>query len=311
MTPGPGITRVSVFGDSFVYCTEVQDSDSWPAQIEQMFPDIEVLNYGVPAYGPDQAYLRFATEGAELSPHIVILGVSPVSLDRSVSVYRGFLLHGEDPRFSTKPRFILGEDGELQLRLNPLRALADAMRFITRPGDIVELGQYDYWYEPAIFENPLYDYSTTARLAAHAWIMVNKRFLDPNRTLSGSRQYAVFNASSDAFRIVARLIEKFAAEARSNGAVPAVLILPDEHSLARTQRDKPGICSPLVEHCRNAGVRCWDLSEAFRAGGADRRIRDWFSGRHYSSSGNKIIASWLGRALRDTAAAESLAVSQR
>src|SRR5262249_47022611 len=54
-TPPSGLLRIAAFGDSFVYGSEVDGKEAWPAVLEQN-RRIEVLNYGVPGYGTDQAY---------------------------------------------------------------------------------------------------------------------------------------------------------------------------------------------------------------------------------------------------------------
>src|SRR5262249_42937310 len=88
-TPAPGVLRVAAFGDSLVYGACVTNVDSWPAILEQTFPDIEVLNYGVLGYGLDQAYLRYQAEGHCLAPEVVLLGCTR-TIGRCVNVYTPF-----------------------------------------------------------------------------------------------------------------------------------------------------------------------------------------------------------------------------
>ena len=298
--PEEGIIRVAAFGDSFLYCTEVSDDDAWPLLMEQMFPELEVLNYGVPAYGPGQAYLRFRAEGKLLSPQVVLFCISPVSLDRSVNVYRGFLTNWESPRFGTKPRFRLDERGQLVLTANPLQTLADATKYLAHPEDIVELGQNDYWYDAAMFQNPLYNYSAAIRLGTSVWIRYNRRFHDPDRPLMGPRNQAVFNTSSSAFRIVTKVLERLAFECEESGAIPVIVILPDRYSVRRTQQELSGICDPLVLFCTRIGIRSFDISVAFKAAGAMDPVDVWFATSHYSPRGNRIVASYLGEQIMST-----------
>jgi len=290
-------TRIAVFGDSFVYCTEVSDENAWPALIEASFPHLEVLNYGVPAYGPDQAYLRFHDEAADLSPAVVIMGISPVSLDRSVSVYRSFITHWQSTAFATKPRFVLGSDNELILMPNPLAAVADARKYLGQPAAINDLGKYDYWYEPAIFANPLYDYSMTVRMLTHLWIKVKTRYLDPDRPLVGPAKRGAFNQRCTAFKIVTKLVEAFIAECKRFGAAPVVVMLPDRYSLQRSLRGVVTPYAPMVEWCEQHGLCCLDAANAFPPGDA-AQLNDWFMpGSHYSPAGNRFIAAWLGQQL--------------
>ena len=64
----PGVTRIAAFGDSFVHGDEVTTEQAWPAQLEGLDSDLEVLNYGVTGYGIDQAMLRYEREGARFEP---------------------------------------------------------------------------------------------------------------------------------------------------------------------------------------------------------------------------------------------------
>src|SRR5262249_4564328 len=97
-TPPSGLLRIAAFGDSFVYGSEVDGKEAWPAVLEQN-RRIEVLNYGVPGYGTDQAYLRYQGEGDEYRPQLVLLGFVSADLARAVNVYRRFLHNRDLPLF--------------------------------------------------------------------------------------------------------------------------------------------------------------------------------------------------------------------
>jgi hypothetical protein len=58
----PNTIRVSAFGDSFTFGNDVTNDDIWESQLEARDPRFEVLNFGVGAYGLDQAYLRYVQE---------------------------------------------------------------------------------------------------------------------------------------------------------------------------------------------------------------------------------------------------------
>jgi len=70
----PGVLRIAAFGDSFTYGSDVALGADWATQITTLAPAIEVLNYGVPAYGLDQAYLRYRAVGSDYRPDIVLIG---------------------------------------------------------------------------------------------------------------------------------------------------------------------------------------------------------------------------------------------
>jgi GDSL-like Lipase/Acylhydrolase family len=70
----PGIFRIVVIGDSFVFGSGgVEPSKRFSDILQASTRNTEVINMGVPAYGTDQEYLYLATEGFKYHPDLVIL----------------------------------------------------------------------------------------------------------------------------------------------------------------------------------------------------------------------------------------------
>lgn len=288
--PGPGVIRVAAFGDSFVYCNEVGNDDAWPARMETTFSPMEVLNYGVGGYGTDQAFLRYVTEGSRLSPDVVIIGFAPVDLGRTVNVYRRFISNRELPL--VKPRFVLDAQDELALIPNPMREPKDYERYLREPARIAELGRYDQWYQPAVYENPLFDHSATLRVFVTLGRKIYDRHLDADRLSTGE----VFNPLSKAFRIQTALFEKFSRAVEDSGATPIVVIFPDRDSIVAERNGRQGFSEPMMAHLRRKRITAVDLTDAFLAEGGDVDIAGWFMpGGHYSPLANRQVASALGR----------------
>ena len=288
--PGAGVIRVSAFGNSFVYCNEVKNEDSWPAQIELMYPGIEVLNYGVGGYGVDQAYLRFLAEGSRLSPRIVVIGFATDDLSRVVNVYRRFRSNREIPL--VKPRYVLSDHGELVLLPTPVRGVLEYAQYLEDPQRVIELGAHDQWYEPAIYQDPLYDYSAMVRLVTETWIRARRRYLGPDRLVQGG----VFNPSSSAFQIQVALFQRFADSAQARGARLLVVLFPDMASVKSVRRGRKTVLASLLTALRARGLEYVDLTDAFRDAGSQAEVEQWFMpGGHYSPEGNRVAARWLGR----------------
>ncbi len=285
----PGVLRVAAFGDSFVYGSELPEEDAWAGQIEARFPAIEVLNYGVRGYGDDQAYLRYRLEGHALHPQVVVLGFIPDDLNRLVSVYRQFWTT-QVPAF-TKPRLLVGPGDSLRVVPPPIRREADYRRYLGRPRDIRDLGTLDTWYEPAVYEDPLYDWSATVRLATAAWIRLKRGSLDPGRLV----RRGIFNDRSEAYRLQLRVCEAFAREARAHGEVPVVLLLPDDRSVTRIRAGGVPVYAPLRADLARLAVPVLDVGDAFRDQPAAVKQEEWFQqGGHYSRAGSEVVARWLG-----------------
>jgi len=301
-SPKPGILRVAVFGNSFVYCNEVKNEDSWPRLVEDLNPDVEALNYGVGGYGLDQAYLRFLAEGARLSPRVVLIGFTPDDLSRVVNVYRRFRSNREIPL--VKPRYVLREDGALQLLPSPVRRASDYDKYLTTPDAVKELGRYDQWYEPLVYEDPWYDYFASVRVVTAAWIGLRRRYFGSDRLVRAG----VLNPSSPAFRIQVALFQRFADGVRASGAEPIVVFLPDRAAVERARRGRRTMLVSLADTLAARRIEYLDATAAF-AGGGQLSVDRWFmSGGHYSPLGNRRVAEWLGPRLRSWQQSRHLSV---
>jgi hypothetical protein len=287
LEPPPGKIRVAAFGDSFVYSCEVSNSDSWSHLIEKQFPNIEVLNFGVGAYGSDQAYLRYKHEGKKFNPHIVIIGFTPIMINRNINVYRRFFSSHES--VITKPRFILNNKKELTLIPNPISSVEDYKQFLINPQSVRKFGKYDYHYNSLIYENPLYNYFASMRVFTFFITKFYTHFLDPNRVFQGS----YFNTSSEAFRLLTAILEKHVSDVKSDGAIPLIVILPMKKSLLMAIKGKDVIYAPLVEYLARRQIKYIDLSNDFLAHGLDNNNLDNFimSGGHYTRAGNEIVST--------------------
>ncbi len=106
-----GETTILTVGDSFTFGDEVSDTETWPAQLQQL-SGIRVLNGGVSGYGLDQAVLRLDSLLISHSADAIILGITLPELSRcEFSVCFS----------ATKPFFQPSPSG-LELRLEHIRS---------------------------------------------------------------------------------------------------------------------------------------------------------------------------------------------
>lgn len=94
-------TRIVAVGDSYTFGQCVEDDETWPAVLERVLPDSEVLNLGVMGYGQDQALLRMRRDGLPYAPDVVVFGFHPSNVRRNVLSFRDY----------AKPRFRLTDQG--------------------------------------------------------------------------------------------------------------------------------------------------------------------------------------------------------
>lgn len=87
-------------GDSFTYGGEVDDDESWPAELQRRLGR-PVWNGAVPGYGFDQTVLRAEQLVPLLRPSLLLVGVIPDDVRRCTY----------STRFAPKPYFTLAGDG--------------------------------------------------------------------------------------------------------------------------------------------------------------------------------------------------------
>ena len=152
--PEPESVRILAFGDSFTHGDEVGNEATWTRQLEALSENLEVLNFGVPAYGLDQALLRYRRFGSRLQPQVVLIGYLPEDLYRQVNVFRTFYLPGQSTALA-KPRFKLNGE-RLDILPNPLSELSDYEELLSQPARVLpELGRNDAFYQHYRRRSPL------------------------------------------------------------------------------------------------------------------------------------------------------------
>ena len=80
---------ITTYGDSFTQGGEVNHSETWQAYLTDLL-QADVYNFGVGAYGTDQAYLKYLKYGDRLKTHFVILGIMTENINRCLNSYRPF-----------------------------------------------------------------------------------------------------------------------------------------------------------------------------------------------------------------------------
>jgi len=286
--PSPGVVRLAVFGDSYVYCNEVGDNESWPAHIEAS-RHAEVLNFGVGGYGADQAFLRFRDQSAEFHPDIVILGFTTLMAARVVSRYRRFQDPNDGPWF--KPRFLIA-DQSLQFVPPPVSSRDDAIRLINNPRAVTEFGRHDYWYNRAVFEHRLYPLSATYRFLACTgralWLSNIRR----DRIMKDG----TLNTASEAFRILDLLFRDFATAVHASGARPVTVMLPTRSDVRAGTRGGIPSYQSMRLHLESLGIQVIDPLAALAFADVSTQLL-FAPGGHLSSAGNSIVARVIAEAL--------------
>ncbi len=81
---------VLLVGDSFTYGADADDSEIWPAILQEQAPELEIINLGVAGYGTDQMLLMLQKYIAFFQPDLVIAAIYEEDVFRSLLSFRSF-----------------------------------------------------------------------------------------------------------------------------------------------------------------------------------------------------------------------------
>lgn len=285
LEPDSGILRISAFGESFTYGSDVPLERAWAKRMSAINPSIEVLNYGVGAFGLDQAYLRYLRDGTQYHPHIVIIGYMSENLARNVNVFRGFYTNGYRDFILSKPRFRLVGDS-LELIPNPLRSLTDYRRLRDSQEIVLgELGKNDYHFTGHYRAGP-FDFSPTVRLGKLVAAQLRK-----HTQVSILDAKGVYHPPSEAFTLTVRIFDEFYRKVQANGALPLIVVFPDITDHQRSRAGLPRRYEPLLAYFRGKNYRFIDILDAIKPVEERYSIEDLtVNWGHFSELGNEIIA---------------------
>jgi hypothetical protein len=284
--PPSGVLRIAAFGDSFTHASDVANPHTWSRRLEELAPGVEVLNFGVPGYGPDQAFLRYRREGPAMHPHLVFIGFMSENVGRMVNTFRPFYFSRTGLAFG-KPRFILRGDG-IELRANPLASLQAYEELLADPARVLpRVGEHDYYYQRQSRRSRL-DLLPSVRLA---WVVRNQFFDQPVKV---GGQY---NPRAEPFLVSVRVVEAFYREVLADGALPVVVLFPERRDLRARKEGGEVAYATLRDAFRERGLRTVDLMDGFVRLDPELTLAgERFL--HYPPRGNRMVATYLWEWLR-------------
>lgn len=289
VSPPVGKIRLCTFGDSFTFGADVSNTDTWQEIAMRLDPHVEMLNFGVSAFGIDQAYLRYLEDGVKFKTHIAVMGFMSDDLNRSVSVFRPFVKSDTAAPFS-KPRYII-EDGRLVLIPNPLRSENNYKGLIRYPRFVIpRIGKFDYFYRTQFYDGWFAFLPSQRLLRAARNIIVPPE--PPSAT--NTKRGLLFNPASEAYRVTVAILDEFHRTALINGSLPLVVILPGIDDLRQFKAFGVTMYAELLKDLNARGIRYIDMVDFFRAASASGSERALFSDSlHYSPDGNAVVARAL------------------
>jgi len=266
--PKGGIVAV---GDSFTYGSEVDDSESWPAQLEAIL-GVPVVNAGAGGYGIDQAVLRAEQLLDAVRPSAIIVSFIPNAVERNQrSVETGLV----------RPYFdVVG--GRLELRNVPVPYYRPTAKHIGRARAILGYSYTAYWVANRFGKRTewlVFEYETRnihnkgVEVSCLLWPRLAERVVGRNTRLIALAQYAGIHVSGHDTSRKDRQVEKILDCARQAG----FLVVDSYSTLRQLFEQDPAAFWPLWVKQAND--------------------KDKHTG-HMSVAGNRFTAELVSRAIR-------------
>lgn len=260
--------RIGIFGDSFTFSGEVSNNQTLALYLESALEEhrirAEVINFGVPAYGPDQAYLRWLKDGVQYQPDIVLLSYSTRMSNRAINIFR--VIEGPDTSLPfSKPRFYL-DDNKLQLINSPTVPL-DNILSIYENFDTHFLRKYEAYYDDRYVKTWWRESHFISYLSEWAKITFFKQ---------GNDEYEEIILTNEA------IIHAFANDVEAGGGLFML-----GHTPTRKNLKEPDAAYPYYD-------MLVQLSETYPFLDGWEVLPDIQWGRtHYSGTGNEVIANYF------------------
>lgn len=308
-TVGKSPPVIAAFGDSYAFCRQVEDDETWEAQLSQQ-EGFGVLNFGVGNYGVDQALLRYESLTLPDTVRIVVMGFVPETICRIQSYWKHYLEFGNT--FAFKPRFILDPKGRLILLQNLMRSAEDFASFEEKLPEIREAdGFYERKFRSHQFRFP-YTFSLMRNPLKQSMLIFAVAVRGVWRTLGISNNaienlpfsLVMKNNLRDAYQLygdskstnlLSAILLRFKEEAQRRGHIPLVVVMPQLLDLKLNQNKTAPYHNYFSELAKKLPVL--DLTvEFFNVGIEKLYVNDQYGG-HLSVAGNRLVAeeisTWL------------------
>lgn len=284
--PAPHVTRIATFGDSFTHSDGVHNHETWQAALSRLDERLEVINFGVPSFGMDQAFLRFQRDGHVYRSHIVFIGFMTENIFRHVNRYRPFYSPKTGLPLS-KPRFVI-ENQALTLIQNPIATRDSYQGLLDHPAHLLpQLGLNDFYYQHK-YHQGLFDFLPSIRYIK----AISYRFF-PWSGYAKVIQNDRYCEDSEAYQITLKLFDTFVEGVQSSHMLPVIIVFPYKKDVQTYWKSNHKSYTLLFEYFDQKGYRYIDMMDAFELAAQDERPKGMFKGGHYSPDGNQRVAQTM------------------
>ena len=280
-------TPITTYGDSFTYCANVQDEQTWQTYLGRKLK-ANVLNFGVGGYGTDQAYLKYQLNPSRMAK-IVMLCILPENANRGVNIFRPFYTH-EGSWGLTKPMFKETAEG-FKLIPNSLNNVLEVTR-LEDPDFLKRLGEMDYWY---LLDQRMPAIKFPYLLSLYRWRetvfdQVGKPFLKFIHLPCGNSRGWNLIEQPEVLSVMCNITDLFVATARSRGAVPVIVIMPHKDYVRKVIEVGSGGTDGLVNYLKRKAYPHIDAIRAVAEMKPTRSQLDNWYHDHATAQGNMVLA---------------------
>jgi len=301
---------IAAFGDSYAFCRQVKDDETWEAQLSQL-EGFGVLNFGVGNYGVDQSLLRYEAMTLPETVRVVVMCFVPETICRIQSYWKHYLEFGNT--FAFKPRFVLDSAGELTLLENLIQGAEDFSVFqenlpVIREADGFYVKkfrshQFRFPYTFSLMRNPLKQSAIICAIALRGFLRalgVSSERVEhlPFKVVMKNNLRDTYRLYRDskATKLLSAILLRFKDETQHRGHVPLVVVVPQLLDLKLNKNKIVPYQDYFNELSQQLPVL--DLTEKFMNTGFEKLyINDQYGG-HLSVAGNNLVAEEISNWLR-------------
>ncbi len=273
---------ISLYGDSFTWSGEVDPEYSW-SNILSTLVNCRVANYGVGAYGTDQAYLRFKQNRND-NAKIVFLNHLSENILRNVNQFRDLLYKGEGLGF--KPRFIISEKEELALIALPAFNISQYEDVVLNPAKYFR----NEYFLPGGLSGV-----TVARFPYSFSMIKSLKHFYVKAKLRDEPAHLEFykkDHPSRGLEITAKILTAFHKDAIERGKVPIITIIPIGKDLLYFLDHHVWPYQSLIDELSLSGISVFNFGDGVirDLNGNDPCLLFDNCSAHYNQEGYKILA---------------------
>lgn len=281
LSPHPASIRLALIGDSMTFGSEVLCEETWGHALEGLLqPHVQILNFGVPAFGLNQVVLRYEKDVRAWHPQIVIIGISSQMISRINNIYPELMNPEWDSPLLARPKLVM-KNGVPSVINYPVLKPKELSAYST----IRELPHLDLdpFYRPFQWER-----GGIWHPFEQSYIF---RFLNSLRPPTKAQPKDIQHEALLLSQFVTQYLVR---EVLEDGAVPLVVWLPYASELPRST-DLGNTGHSLTRMLRDAGIEYYDPSGCLTEVGTSEA---YAVGGHYSPKGNTHLAECLEPLLR-------------